>query len=101
MKWYHWLLFALVATVTVVAYVLGRRDGESLSDTLATEADVIEAKAEVKRLLIKEDAAHARAWAEERYHDKLARLDEEQRAEADRLRDDPVALTEWLARIGR
>ncbi len=100
MKWYHWVLIPFAVAVAVIAYVLGRRD-KDLVGTVVTEIDAFEAKAEAKRILIEHDADHARAWAEARYHDKLARLDVDGKAEAGRLRDDPVALTEWLARIGR
>jgi hypothetical protein len=103
MKWYHWLaipaLPLLVALAFVACVLTGRR--EQFGRLMETELEVIEARAEAKRTRAKLGAEHARQQVEERYNAKLTRLTEEQKARADRLRDDPVALAELLARLSR
>lgn len=93
-------MIALVVTLAVVAYMLGQRNnGDTLADVIAGEVDTIEAKAEAKRRLVELDAIQARSWVEERYNEKINRLDAEGQAHVASLRDDPVALAEWLSRI--
>lgn len=98
MRWYHWILFAGIAVATVLAFLLGRRHGD-LSSSLSTELEALDARAQAKKWKAELDAAKAAFLVETRYKEKIARLDKEALDEVDRLRSDPVALADLLARL--
>ncbi len=100
MRWYHWILLVLVIIpLTVLAFILGRRHGD-LSSEVSVEMDALEARALAKRWQAELDAKRASEKIERRYEEKIAKLDSEAVDEINRLRDDPVALADRLARLG-
>lgn len=99
MKWYHWIWLPVVAVVVTVAYVLGRRD-KGVTGGIQTELDVIEARTVAKKIAANMSAERASQWVELRHKDRIKRLDDSQRKQATDLRDDPVALAEFLVRAG-
>lgn len=100
MRWYHWIIAPILVIVAVAAYLAGRRNTD-LASSIATEMDALEARAVAKRVMAERDAEAAAQEIEERYSDKMAKLNDESRKTAADLRADPVALADWLARIGR
>ena len=100
MKWYHWLWVPVLIVIVVVAYVMGRRDGDLASD-LSVEMDALEARAMAKQLKAEMGAEKARRAIEDTYKEKLEKLDEDGKALVDSLADDPVALADFLVRVGR
>jgi len=100
MKWYHWLWAPLAIGGVFLAYILGRRHGDAVPD-IATELEVIDAKAKAKRWKAKLDAECARQLVEDEYVHAINKLDTKARDRARQLRADPVALAAFLARAGR
>ena len=99
MKWYHWSLLVLVIIpVTVLAFIFGRRHGD-LGSEVSVEMDALEARATAKRWKAELDAKLASEKVKRRYADKIAKLDSEKVDEINRLRDNPVALADLLARL--
>jgi hypothetical protein len=99
MKWYHWIWVPLVAVASFLTYALTRAKG-GFSDTLATEVNAINAKADAKKLVTEQGADIARAKILTEHTETVNRLSEKQKAEADRLRSDPAGLAVFLTRIG-
>lgn len=98
--WDRWYLIALVVGA-VFAFVWLR--GRSLSDLLAKldlESKVLAAKGEARKAEVKVGAAQAKAEVEQKYKNELVRLSDEEKAEAERLKDDPAKLAEFLVRAG-
>jgi hypothetical protein len=98
-RWYHWLWLPIVVIVAVLAFVLGRRNMD-LSSTISTEMDVMQARAEAKKVAATLGAVRAAEEIERAHAATLAKLDTEARDEATRLRSDPAALAAYLVRAG-
>ena len=99
MRWYHWILLVCVlAPAAALAFLLGRRGG-SLRRVLETEQDAIDARAAAARWRAEYDAQTAADMVENRYKDKILRMDEEATRDIQMLRNDPVALADLLARL--
>jgi len=100
MRWYHWLWVPIVAVASFLAYSLGRTR-KDFKTALDTEVSAVNAKTDAKRLVIEQGTEIARAKIETEHRETINRLTETQKQEASRLRGDPVALSVFLARIGK
>ena len=98
MRWWHAVLAAVAVAGGIVAFLLGCR---SSRPNFETEIEAVELKAEIKKRVAESDAASARDYIEARYAETIRRLDDEARVHAARLRDDPLALAEFLFRATR
>jgi len=101
MKWYHWLWAPVLIAIVVVSYILGRRSNADLASEVSVELDALEARAVAKRLKAEIGADNARRVIEDTYKEQLEKLDEDGKALVDSLVDDPVALADFLVRVGR
>ena len=97
MKWYHWLIIPFVLLIALV--LRGRRSGAM--SVIKRELDALDTKAKAKRIKARQGAEQASQFVEGQYREEISKLSEYQKEEAGRLRGDPVALTNWLAGIGR
>lgn len=69
-------------------------------DRLRGKLDEERAGLEVARTLAKDGAEAARMEVLARYSDKMEVLDAQQKAQAEKLAQDPVALARYLVRVG-
>ena len=98
--WDHWYLaILLVGAVLTVVWLRGRGLGD-LKAKLALELAAIRAKEEARNATIELGAEKARQQVEAKYRSDMIKLDADQKAEAERLKDDPVALAAFLVRAG-
>lgn len=95
MRWYHWVLLVAVILIAFGAYLLGMRDPPKID----SEIEAIRAKADAKRWKAALGAQKAAEKVERRYLDRIEKLNDLERQEVDRLRNDPVALADMLARL--
>lgn len=101
MKWYHWILLVVVVIpVTVLAFVLGRRNGD-LASEVSHEMDALESRAEASKWRAELGAEKATAKVKEQHAETMAKLEQEKLDEVERLTGDPVALADLLARLSR
>lgn len=97
MRWYHWLIVPIIVLLVLLAFLIGRRG--SVTGSIATEMDALEARALAKRWQSELTAKRAADMVQKRYRDKMAKLNSEAIDEVNRLRSDPVALADHLARL--
>ena len=94
--------YAVTAIIAIVVgfalAVLWRRNPIK---QIANEFRAIDEAAATARRVAEIGADEARASVEIRYADTLKKLDRQHLAHARWLRGDPVALSRWLARIGK
>ena len=100
MRWYHWAWVPFAVAAVVVAYVIGKRRGDIAGD-IRTEIEVIEARADAKRLAAEFGAESARRHVEDRYEMEIARLNTAQQTTARAMRGRPDALAEYIIRTAR
>lgn len=98
MKYLWYVLAILGAIAGVLLFVLAGGRGK-LPD-LKKDFKRIDATAEAKKLKAKLGHQEAVEAIEEKHKEKLNALDERQKAEAQRLRSDPVALSKFLVDAG-
>jgi hypothetical protein len=65
---------------------------------MEVEVDAINAKAEAKRMRAEKGTAEAVAHVEMKYREELEAMDQEGRARAKELREDPEALAAFIVR---
>lgn len=101
---YGWLiLFALVTALVTIAMIVLRKKptaGLTMATTIKTELAGIRAEGELERRLAAKGAEAATAEVNLAYEKQKHELEERERVEAQRLKDDPVALAGMLARAG-
>jgi hypothetical protein len=96
-RWY--LVVLAVGGIFLVVWLRGRSLGDLLAK-MSLELKVIEARGVVRKAQATTDAIQAKAAVEQRYRTELSRLSDEQKAEAEGLKDDPVKMAEFLVRAG-
>lgn len=102
MRWFrrYWRLPLFIAGVILVWLLFRRWKGgaQPPMESIQRELQAIRAGAEANRLRAKLGAEKALQIVEKKYQQALADLDERQKIQADRLRDDPEALTRFIIR---
>lgn len=96
---YVYLLIGIVTALVV--YQLLKQQPEKAAKSLEEAFDAFEAEAQVTKLEAAVGKAEAVARVEEVYHEQIKKLSAEQKAKADKLRNDPVALSRFLLKAGR
>ena len=92
----NYAVLAAIIGVGVLVFILTK--GKKPVPDAGKEMEIIEAKAEVKRLQAQQGLEAAVRAVEEKHASRLAELDEASREQAKALRSDPKALTEFLLR---
>ena len=88
--------FVVALVVGVVLALLWRRNPVK---QVANERRAIDRAAALKTQLAEQGAVIARRNVEAEHAEAIRKFDDKQRAKADRLRADPVALNRWLDRL--
>lgn len=98
----HWYIPLMVLAAIVLALLSGvGRRGFDPSAWVSKELDAIRAGSEARDQAARDGAEAALAKVREDKADALASLDKAQAEKAERLKDDPVALSRFLVRVGR
>ena len=96
-----WLALAVgVVALTVAAWFIGKRGVNPLK-AVRLELDVLDAKTKTKKLLVNQGISKARRQIEAEHKEAIEQFNDEQKKQARQLRSDPVALSEFLVRVGR
>lgn len=98
----HWYIVVLVL-IAMVGFVIAAHDplARRLKRVwLDRELEVVKAKAKARRQAAEQGAEAAAQQVKEDYRDAYQRLEEEQKAEAETLEQDPAALAAYLVRAG-
>lgn len=100
LKWIrdYWYVPLFVLAV-VLGWVIFRKRGTPIAQTQA-ELAAIQAGRRIRELEAEAGAEAAKQAAYKDYMDKRAKLSVKQQAQAERLKDDPVALSKFLVRAG-
>lgn len=93
MKW--WIVPAAVVVGAILALFYRRNP----IGQIVREFRSIEDSAAARKLAIEHGNATARAKVEAEHHATIATFNENQKIKAETLRDDPVRLARWLARL--
>lgn len=103
-RFLHWLVdywyIPLVVLGGIFLFVMSRGK-ESPSKILFTELDAIKAGSDAKKVQAEKGAEIASEEVRKKHAEALKKLDEEQKAEAERLKNDPVALSKFLIRASK
>ena len=62
---------------------------------------MLDAKTKTKKLLVNKEASRVRRRLEREHKETVEAFNEKQKKQAERLRDDPVALSAFLVRAGK
>lgn len=105
MRGLHWLKdywYVPVLVIGLLFLVLWVRGTgwQNVLDKLKLELAAISAKGEARKAKVELGAEKAKAQVEQKYQTQLINLTAEQKAEAEKLDDDPVALAQFLVRAG-
>lgn len=97
--WYVYVLFL----GSLVGFHLYRKRGihADPAQALARELRAVAAKREVREMEISLGVQAAKQHVEDKYREQLAQLDEETRAQATSLEQDPAELAKFLERLTR
>jgi len=103
----HWIadywyipLLTIGALAVLILWIIHRR-GDPPVDLLNVELQAIKAGRDAREAKVELGAERAVAKVEADHKDAVGKLDADQRAQAEELRDDPVALARFLVRAGR
>jgi len=96
----RWYLVVLAVGLVFVAIWSRRVSPADVAARVRLELDSIGAKAEARRAQELLGAERAREQVEATYRSEIIALDVEQKRKADELRNDPVALAQFLVRAG-
>jgi ribosomal protein L12E/L44/L45/RPP1/RPP2 len=99
MKWYHVFYLAGILVVATIAFVIGRK--KDILKTIGIEMEVIDAKAEIKKLENKAGRDEAIKHVHEKYRKEIDALDAEKKTLSDSFDDDPQRLVEFALRVAR
>lgn len=94
-KRWGWVGAFVLFAILVIILTAGKKRPNIKAEVAAAKAD---AKAEKLEAKIGRDLAVKKI--EEEYRDTIAKLEEDQKKEAERLRSSPRDLSKWLARVG-
>ncbi len=95
MKWKLLVIGAVI--LGVVAWLLGRR-GFDPTKAVKLELDVLDAKTKTEKLLVNQEASKVRRKLEAEHKATIERFNSDQKKQAERLANDPVALSAFLIR---
>lgn len=96
--WYVPLFVVLVVVLSI--FFWPRKKSRNPVRTIQKELDAIRAGMEAREWKEKYGVEVARKQVEERFREEKEALTERKRAQAERLKDDPVALSKFLVRAG-
>ena len=96
--WDYWYI-PLIVALSVAIWIVLRR-GTPI-DALNDELDVIKAGADARKLVAAQGAGEALNAVSTQHRDALDKLDDDQQIQAERLKDDPVALARFLVRAAK
>lgn len=96
----HWYVpVLLIGLIFAVLWVRGTGWRTVLAN-LKLELAAIAAKGEARKAQVELGAEKAKAQIEQKYQSQIIKLTADQKAEAEKLQDDPVALAQFLVRAG-
>jgi hypothetical protein len=91
--------------LTILAFVLNKRGQKGIevpaAPDIVTEMKAVKAEANVQKLQAELGADHARAQVEADHAAAIAKLDADQKQQADDLKNDPAKLAAFLVRAGK
>lgn len=101
MRWLldHWYI-PLFFIFVIVGAIVARKQWAAAMASLDHELDVIKAGADARKLAAEANHSVVIQTIEAQHQQVIAKLDAEQKAEAERLRDDPPSLARFLVRVG-
>lgn len=100
MKYLFYTLALGAAVGGILLFFLSRGRWGRRSLDLEKRFAVVDAEVDAKKLKARLGHAEAVRVIEARYEEEINALDERQRAEAVRLRHDPVSLSRYLVQVG-
>jgi len=92
----HWQLCVIVVGMLVLLWLCRNISPKDFADRIKLELAAIRAKGEARQLSQELGSEKAKNEIENKYKDAMTKFNEEQKAEAERLRDDPVALADFI-----
>lgn len=98
------IIFTVISFLAIglLALLLNKRGQKIIPDfpPLKTELKAIQVEAEIKRKEALTSKEEAQKHVEVEYAEHLAKLDSDQKLEAEQLKKDPAKLAAWLIRQG-